>query len=227
MGICRAREKYRMGKNVLVSSIVICILTASICAPAMAETVALQAGDAVTVTVNAPEYVEEGETFDVTIDVDDIVDFNSAQFDLSFDSSVVSVTDVKDGEIDGETVSIFMWVFVDADTIRVLVSIPMGVGVSGSGCIAKVSFEVVGVTGDRSELDISEGLLVDKEAEEIPAVWIDAEVTVGSLFDPWVYDINGDGKIDKSEAIDAVQDYFEGEITKEQAIEVIQLYFAT
>jgi len=43
----------------------------------------------VTVTVNAPEYVGEGETFEVTIDVEDIEDLNSAEFDLSFDHKVV------------------------------------------------------------------------------------------------------------------------------------------
>ena len=45
------------------------------------------------------------------------------------------------------------------------------------------------------------------------------------LFDAWRYDADGDGIIDKSEVIDAVQDYFDGKITKEQAIEVVKLYF--
>jgi peptide/nickel transport system substrate-binding protein len=45
------------------------------------------------------------------------------------------------------------------------------------------------------------------------------------LFDAWRYDANGDGIIDKSEVIDAIQDYFGGKITKEQAIEVVKLYF--
>ncbi len=45
------------------------------------------------------------------------------------------------------------------------------------------------------------------------------------LFDAWRYDANEDGIIDKSEVIDAIQDYFDGKITKEQAIEVVKLYF--
>jgi len=45
------------------------------------------------------------------------------------------------------------------------------------------------------------------------------------LFDAWRYDANGDGIIDKSEVIDAIQDYFDGKITKGQAIEVVKLYF--
>ena len=50
-------------------------------------------------------------------------------------------------------------------------------------------------------------------------------ILVVTLWDPWMYDTNGDGEIDKSEAIDAVQDYFDDIITKEQALDVIQLYF--
>ena len=45
------------------------------------------------------------------------------------------------------------------------------------------------------------------------------------LFDPWRYDINGDGIIEKGEVIDAVRDYFNDMITKEQVIEVIKIYF--
>ena len=61
--------------------------------------------------MNAPAYVEG--TFEATIDVDNITGFNSGQFDLSFNSSVVNVTDVADGSVDGETIPVDEWVFVD------------------------------------------------------------------------------------------------------------------
>jgi hypothetical protein len=44
-------------------------------------------------------------------------------------------------------------------------------------------------------------------------------------WDPWAYDENKDGEIQKMEAIRAIQDYFDGEISKAQAIEVVMLYF--
>jgi peptide/nickel transport system substrate-binding protein len=44
------------------------------------------------------------------------------------------------------------------------------------------------------------------------------------LFDPWRYDANEDGIIDKNEVSDARQDYDDGEITKEQLTKVINLY---
>jgi len=45
------------------------------------------------------------------------------------------------------------------------------------------------------------------------------------FFEPWDYDKNGNGAIEKSEAIKAVQDYFNGLIAKAQAIQVVALYF--
>jgi hypothetical protein len=90
--------------------------------------------------------------------------------------------------------------------------------------LAKINFEVVGKTGGRSVLDISNGLLVNNKAGEIPAAWIDDEVIIG-LFDPWRYDINENEAIEKREVIDAIRDYFDDVITKVQVIEVIRLYF--
>ena len=128
------------------------------------------------VRVDAPEYATE--MFNATVRIENVTDFNSGQFDLSFDSSVVNITEVREGEINGEAVPIFMLDSVDADTVRVLVSMPMGVGVSGSGYLAEVEFEVKGKSGEKSKLGISNGQLADAEAEEIDAEWYDDEVTV-------------------------------------------------
>ena len=130
----------------------------------------------VKVEVNAPEYVEG--TFDASIDVDSITDFNLGHFDLSFDSSVVTVTDVADGSLDGTTIPVADWGFIDENKIRVIVEVSGITGVSGSGYLAEIGFEVVGKRGDKSVLDISRGLLVDTEAEEILAQWIDDMIIV-------------------------------------------------
>ena len=130
------------------------------------------------VEVNTPESVREGESFEATIDVDSVTNFNSGLFDLSFDSSVVKVTDVVDGRIAGETIPADRWDFIDENTIRVLVAMPGIKGVSGSGYLAKVIFKAVGKGGEKSVLDISYGMLANNEAEEIPAVWIDDEVRI-------------------------------------------------
>ena len=169
------RRKDKIERGVLVRGAVICIAVAAISFSLIPGLAAQGTGDTVKVTVNAPAYVEE--TFNVTIDVDNVTEFNSGQFDLSFNSSVLNVTEVRVGEIDGEAVPIFIWNFVDADTVRALVSMPMDVGVNGSGYLAEVVFEVKGKSGDKSNLNIS-GLLVDTEAKEIDADWYGDEVTV-------------------------------------------------
>ena len=133
----------------------------------------------VRVKVNASEYVEEGETFVISIDVDNITNFKAGQFDLAFNSSVVNVTDVEDGRLNGATIPVNMWSFMGKNRIRAIIDIPGLTGVSGSGYLAKISFEAVGEEGEESVLDISNGTLVNNEAEEIPAEWIDAKVKIG------------------------------------------------
>ena len=132
----------------------------------------------VPVTVNAPETVSG--TFNATIDIYNVADLDSGQFDLSFNSSVVNVSDVHDGNIGSTTVPISDWRFMDADTIRVLFDLPDGDLVSGSGSLATVNFEMIGSVGDTSILDISNGKLFDLDTygDGIPATWTDCEVAV-------------------------------------------------
>ncbi|RLI05028.1 hypothetical protein DRO22_03340 [Candidatus Bathyarchaeota archaeon] len=176
------KEKYKMEESILARSAVICIAAAIICIGSLAipSVVAEQTSDTV-VTVNAPETAKAGETFVVSIDMDSITDFNSGQFDLSFDATVVNVTEVANGSIDGKTIPVDRWERMDEDTIRVFLAVSGIAGVSGSGNLAKIRFAVVGKGGDRSVLDISDGMLRNNEAEEIPAVWVDDEVIVGPV----------------------------------------------
>jgi hypothetical protein len=128
------------------------------------------------VSVNAPETVSG--TFNATIDITNVVNLDSGQFDISFDANVVNVTGVDSGNIDETEIRLESWTFMDSDTIRVLFNLPGATGVSGSGSLAAIHFTVTGTTGDTSVLDISDGLLVDIEADEIPSTWIDDEVSV-------------------------------------------------
>ena len=126
------------------------------------------AASGVELSVNAPEEVEEGSTFEVSIDVEQIDNLNGAKFDLSFDPSVVNVINVTDGSLGGTTIPAEMW-GVGEGTISVIAAMPGITGVSGSGDLAKVSFEEVGGKRYRSELEIIESSvqLVDEEAEFI------------------------------------------------------------
>ncbi|MCK4398293.1 MAG: hypothetical protein KAV25_04805 [Methanophagales archaeon] len=158
---------------VLIVSIAIAFMSLVV-APVMAQK------DEVTVTVNAPECIEEGETFDVTIDVDSATDFNAGWFDLSFDHKVVKVEDVEDGSLDGTTIPVEDWSSIDSDTIKVFLNVSRDTAVSGSGYLAKIGFKVKGDEGDECVLDIENGFLGNSTAEEIPAEWVDAEIKVGT-----------------------------------------------
>jgi hypothetical protein len=139
------------------------------------------------VTVNAPEYVEEKETFEVTIDVEGITDFNSGMFDLTFDHKVVKVDDVTDGSIDDTEIPVTMWADMDSDTIKVMLELPETTTASGSGYLAGMTFKVKGDAGEESALEIAEGELVkyvfedDRATPEAIEVnnWNGAVVKVG------------------------------------------------
>ena len=154
-------------------------------------------GADVNVTVNAPEYVSD-DTFEVTMDVMGIIDLNSGQFDLIYDPDVVTVLKVEPGNIDDTKIPItgerhFKDDGYDRD--RVLFRLDDSDCVSGSGYLAKITFEVVGNTGDSSIIDVitdpdegAEPILGDcigaqKKSGmtgEITANWFGTDVTIGT-----------------------------------------------
>ncbi|OEU53558.1 MAG: hypothetical protein BA871_01345 [Desulfuromonadales bacterium C00003096] len=129
----------------------------------------------VPVTVNAPPVVSD--TFNVTIDIENVTNLDGGQFELSFDSDVVTVEDVGAGSI-GDTEIPVMWSFGNTGTVEVLFNLPGLRGVSGNGYVAKIGFAINGSQGGMSALDISNGLLVDTGADKIPAIWTRDEVTI-------------------------------------------------
>ena len=142
----------------------------------------------VDVRVNAPEYV--AGTFEVTIDIENVNDLDSGQFDLSFDSGVVNVEEVEAGSIDDTEIPVAMWRRMDDDMIRVLFNLPGDDDVvSGSGYLTKIVFEIVGEVGGTSVIDISDGLLFEPDPDnpdpskwvsEISANWFNDTITVGT-----------------------------------------------
>jgi len=119
------------------------------------------------VSITAPEWVE-GTTGYATVKIIDVSNLDAGQFDLSFDSNVLKVVNVEDGDIQGTGIPV-QWRSIDADTLRVIFNLEGVIGISGSGQLAKIGFEVMG-DGD-STLDISNELLGDTQANKISADW--------------------------------------------------------
>ena len=142
----------------------------------------------VSVRVNVPEFVSG--TFDVTIDIDDVIDLTSGNFKLYFDPDVVNVNDVESlGNIGGTEFDVQNNVV--GDKVIVTFKVRDTGMVSGSGCLATINFEVVGNDGDTSTLEVSdEGLFgyippdnpvlsENPTDNEINADWSGDVVTVG------------------------------------------------
>ena len=119
------------------------------------------------VDINTPQWVE-GTTVYATVDIDHVSNLDSGQFVLFFDSGSLKVVSVEDGSIEGKKVPV-QWCSLDDDTIRVIFNLKGVSGITGSGQLAKIGFEVTGDEG--STLDISNGLLVDINANEIATDW--------------------------------------------------------
>jgi hypothetical protein len=106
--------------------------------------------------------VPVGSTFTVDINVDNVVDMDSGQFQLEYDHNVIDIvniyTDVRAGALlpVGTTV---MMSEPDVDCVRVIfdaLTYPYpGGGVTGSGCLIEIDFKVVGNCDDTSVLDLS------------------------------------------------------------------------
>jgi len=150
---------------------------------------AAQEEENVSVIVNAPEFVSG--TFNVSIDIYDVIDLTKGKFYLYFNPDVVNVLDVESlGSIDGTEFDVQNNVV--GDKVIVIFQV-RGTGlVSGSGCLATINFEVVGNDGDTSALEISDGELVSyityyfqthssSEIVEITADWSGDVVTVGNV----------------------------------------------
>ena len=155
----------------MISKIISTIVILSVALVLLATPVAAQTS----VNVNAPETMN-GD-FTVTIEIEDVTDLDSGQFDLHFDATAVNVTGVDDGSVGETAIPVENWA-ADDGKVTVLINLPGLDGVSGSGSLATIHFETI-VPGD-CEMEISEGLLVNTMAELIPASWDGVESHVSS-----------------------------------------------
>lgn len=124
-----------------------------------------------TVSLNVPELVK-GNTVYATVSVDNVENLDAGQFDLVFNPDVLKIVSVENGSI-GNTEIPVQWSSVDGKTARVIFNLKGVNGVSGSGELAKIGFEVM--SDGKGDLRISNGLLGDTEAKRIDTIWGDSE----------------------------------------------------
>jgi len=143
----------------------------------------------VTVSIEAPGEVAEGSNFTARVNITEVTNFDSCQFKVTYDNSVVQVLGVEmgpqgvtAGQIDSTTVTVDSWAFSPPGTpgtAFVLGNVAGAAGVNGTGYLAEIHFNVVGSPGDSSNITLSEGMLFNNMGEEIPgAQWLGDSVLV-------------------------------------------------
>jgi hypothetical protein len=85
----------------------------------------------------------EGTTDYAIIKINNVSNLDTGQFDLSFNSSVLKVVNVEDGDIQGTGIPI-QWHLIDIDTLRMIFNLEGVNGITGSGQLAIIEFEVIG-----------------------------------------------------------------------------------
>jgi len=134
--------------------------------------------DITTVTVKNPTEVSEGENFTATVSADNVKSLAIFIVELTYDPSVIKLTNVERGS----SITTSRWsnwnITQYTDTAMVIaLSGQSGSPISGYAELARFEFDVVGVAGDKSAIEIK-GSLSDSDVEPIEPKWMDSEVTV-------------------------------------------------
>ena len=150
----------------------------------------------VIVSVDAPLGVKSGNNFTANVDISEVTDFDAADFEVVFDSSVLEIvnltSDVTNGQIDTTVIPVISAVEISAGRVRILVNVSGTPGVNGEGYLCQIKFHALGAAGTSSDIDLENGILSDNTGFAIGAVWTGTSVNVLASI---LGDANGDGNL--------------------------------
>jgi len=140
----------------------------------------------VTVSIAAPAEVNPGSSFVADVTVDYVTDFDSCGFDVTYDKTVITVTDVTGGVIAGHTVVVGPgdWGYIPAGPDSGRVRVATGVagapapGITGTGYIAQIHFNVVGSSCNTSAIHLEGVGMYNYLAVKIATTTVDDSVHV-------------------------------------------------
>jgi len=131
----------------------------------------------VSVSINNIDEVSKDVDFTVAVNIDDVVDLSAAQYDISFDPSVLRLDNITDGLI-GSTAIGVVYNEISPGKFRVVQLVGLGFGaVSGSGYLSVLHFHVIGSMGQSGPINLASGKLSSINGE-ISAAWIGGSVNV-------------------------------------------------
>ncbi|MFC1866462.1 putative Ig domain-containing protein [Chloroflexota bacterium] len=157
----------------------------------------VKAADPTIVSVIAPERVNQGQTFVVSIAVTPDDPIAGMQFDLSFDSSLVTAVQVEEGNLlsQGGASIYFAPGTIETGVINDVsgVIITPGQAVSTAGTFATITF-TASTTAGSSALTLSNVVVGDIDGQSLPVVVINGQVGINS---PPAFDSVGDKTTDE------------------------------
>jgi hypothetical protein len=162
----------RIVKVFSVVAVAVALLLAGGAVPPVAAT------SGVTVSVDAPAGVAPNSDFTASIGISEVTDFDACNYDVSFDPLVLQLDDVASGLIGSTDIPVDLYNELSPGTYRIIQNVPGLAGVTGSGYLAVLQFHVIGVAGDSSLVDPSNGVISDITAVEIEASWVEGAVAV-------------------------------------------------
>lgn len=133
----------------------------------------------------ATTYKDPGETFSVTVRIENVVDFGAFQFELTYDSAVVTATNVTGGTFLGSTGRSVHEVGPTYGIKSVAYgayTLGDGDGPNGSGILAAITFQATSV--GTSTLHLQDILATDTDGTTLFPTANDGEVIVGDVYPP-------------------------------------------
>ncbi len=149
-------------------------------------------------------YVEDrvmgsGKTVKIPIMMCNAKDLANMDIDWSYDASVLKIIEVTKGSLNKK--ALFDWNEVSAGKLKI--SFASSKGVTGSGSIAVMKFEVIGNTGDTSTLTGTVTTASKTDGSKLSVSVNPGKFTVGSS--PVKGDCDGDGELTVKDALAALQ----------------------
>jgi hypothetical protein len=150
------------------------------------------AANTVKVTINAPTEALTStdstiSTFTVRLDVENVTDLSAANYEITFNPTVLEFAQVDEGMINGTVLDVFANESTPGTVI--VAQGPFASAVSGTGYLAELKFNAIGAPGSTSAISASNETLPDSLATSIPSSWTDDLVTIVSV-------LSGDANLD-------------------------------
>ncbi len=147
----------------------------------------MASADSVSLNVSSAASVPQGNNFTVDVNISGVTDLYDFQFDLSFDPTILQVTNIAEGAfLPGSGATFFLPGFIDnsagtitfnADTLEA--AIP---GANGAGTLIEFSFDASSV--GTSFLNLDNIILQDSQGNLISSSTTNGSVTVTSVTVP-------------------------------------------